>query len=120
MSLTIQVRQTTIVALSGRLDSSTSPRAEEVLAPVLKAAPRHVVFDLAGLDFISSAGLRVLFGARKKLGDAGGECLLVNPKPQIERVLEAIGSLPGMRIFTSSEEADAYLTTLQERVLEGE
>jgi hypothetical protein len=71
MSLSIQVRQTTIVTLAGRLDTASSPRAEQALAPVLAAAPKHVVFDLAGLDFISSAGLRVLLGARKTLTNAG-------------------------------------------------
>ena len=120
MALSIQVRQTTVVTLAGRLDTASSPRAEQVLVPVLASAPKHVVFDLAGLEFISSAGLRVLLGARKTLTDAGSECLLVNMKPQIERVLEVIRSLPGMKIFTSAREADEYLAGLQERILEGE
>jgi anti-anti-sigma factor len=78
------------------------------------------VFDLAGLDFISSAGLRVLLLARKTLSDSGSECVLVNMKPQIERVLEVIRSLPGMKIFANAREADEYLASIQERVLEGE
>ena len=120
MSLSIQVRQTTVVTLAGRLDTASSPRAEQALAPVLAAAPKHVVFDLAGLDFISSAGLRVLLGARKALTATGSECLLVNMKPQIERVLEVIRSLHGMKIFASAREAEDYLASIQEKVLEGE
>jgi anti-anti-sigma factor len=120
MSLTIQVRKTTVVTLAGRMDTSSSPRAEQALAPVLAAAPKHVVFDLAGLDFISSAGLRVLLGARKTLSDAGSECVLVNMKPQIERVLEVIKALPGMRIFASAREADEYIARIQEKILEGD
>jgi anti-anti-sigma factor len=120
MTLTIQVRKTTVVSLAGRLDTASSPRAEQALAPVLASAPKHVVFDLAGLDFISSAGLRVLLGARKTLTDAGSECVLVNMKPQIERVLEVVRSLPGMKIFASAREVDEYLAALQEKILEGE
>jgi anti-anti-sigma factor len=120
MSLTIQVRQTTVVTLAGRLDTATAPGAEETLAPVLAAKPKHVVFDLAGLEFISSAGLRVLLGARKALGESGSECLLVNVQPQIARVIEVIKSLPGMKIFTSAQEADDYLSALQRRVIEGD
>jgi anti-anti-sigma factor len=120
MSLTIEVRQTTVVTLKGRLDTGSAPRAEQALAPVLASSPKHVVFDLAGLDFISSAGLRVLLGARKTLSDAGSECLLVNMKPQIERVLEVIRALPGLKMFASAREADEYLASIQERVLEGE
>ena len=120
MSLSIQVRQTTVVTLAGRLDTATAPGAEQALAPVLAEAPKHVVFDLAGLEFISSAGLRVLLGARKALSERGSECLLVNIKPQIERVLEVVKSLPGMKIFTSAKEADDYLAALQQRVIEGD
>lgn len=120
MSLTINVRETTVVSLAGRLDTATSPRAEQALAPILAAAPKNVVFDLAGLEFVSSAGLRVLLGARKTLTDAGSECVLVNMKPQIERVLEVIKSLPGIKIFASAREMDEYLTTIQTKVLEGE
>lgn len=120
MPLSIHVRKTTVVTLAGRLDTASSPKAEQALAPVLASAPKHVVFDLAGLDFVSSAGLRVLLGARKTLTDAGAECVLVNMKPQIERVLEVVRSLPGMKIFASAREMDDYLTGLQERILEGE
>ena len=119
MSLTIQVRETTVVMLAGRLDTVSSPRAEQALAPILASAPKHVVFDLAGLDFVSSAGLRVLLGARKTLTEAGSECVLVNMKPQIERVLEVIKSLPGIKIFASAREVDEYLTSIQRKVLEG-
>jgi anti-anti-sigma factor len=120
MALSIHVRKTTVVTLVGRLDTASSPRAEQALAPVLASAPKHVVFDLAGLDFVSSAGLRVLLGARKTLTDAGAECVLVNMKPQIERVLEVIRSLPGLKIFANAKEMDDYLIGLQEKILEGE
>jgi len=119
MSLTIQVRETTVVMLAGRLDTVSSPRAEQALAPILASAPKHVVFDLAGLDFVSSAGLRVLLGARKTLTEAGSECVLVNMKPQIERVLEVIKSLPGIKIFATAGEVDEYLASIQRKVLEG-
>jgi anti-sigma B factor antagonist len=120
MSLTIQVRQTTVVRLKGRLDTVTAPMAETSLAPVLASAPRYVVFDLADLEFISSAGLRVLLGVRKTLTDAGSECLLVNMKPQIEKVIEVVKALPGLRIFKDAKELDSYLAALQERILQGD
>jgi len=120
MALSISVRETTVVVLGGRLDTSTSPEAEAALAPILAASPKHVVFDLAALEFISSAGLRVLLGARKALGDAGSDCVVVNMQPQIARVLEVIKSLPGMKIFATAREADEYFAALQRRVIEGD
>jgi anti-anti-sigma factor len=120
MSLTIQVQQTTVVTMVGRLDTVTAPGAETSLAPILVSAPRHVVFDLAGLEFISSAGLRVLLGARQTLTEAGAECLLVNMKPQIEKVLDVVKALPGLKVFKDSQELDQYLSALQQRVVHGE
>lgn len=119
-SLTIHVRQTTVVTLVGRLDAATSPRAEEALKPLLASAPKNVLLDLAGLEFISSAGLRVFMSTRKALGDSGSECLIVNMQPQIARVLEVMKHVPGMRLFASTREADSYLAAIQERVLKGE
>ena len=128
MSFTIQISQSavvgqgpaTVVKLNGRLDSATSPQAEKAMAGVLAARVNILIFDLSALDFISSAGLRVILGARKKIVDGGGKCLLANPQPQIERVLEIVKALPGMKLFKSLAEMDEYLATIQQRVKDGE
>jgi anti-anti-sigma factor len=120
MALSISVRETTIIALGGRLDTATSEEAEKALAPVLANPPKNVVFDLAGLEFISSAGLRVLLSARKAFADAGTDLVVLNMQPQIARVVEVIKSLPGMKIFATAQEADEYFIALQRRVIEGD
>ena len=51
------------VSLNGRLDSQTYAQCEQRLQPLLTAATRVLVFDLARLDYISSMGLRVLLEA---------------------------------------------------------
>lgn len=56
------------VALMGSLNTNTASELEEALEPLLGTAGR-LVFDFAGLDYISSAGLRVLLMAYKRLGD---------------------------------------------------
>jgi anti-anti-sigma factor len=118
MTLQIDVKpvssQKTVVTLSGRLDRVSSPDAEKALGPVLSAPPRQLVFDLAALDFISSAGLRVVLGARKKQAEAGSECLIVNMKPHVEKVFEAIKALPALKAFRTVAELDAYLASLQQ------
>jgi len=50
------------VNLSGSLDTATAPELERQLAPVLAGGIKNLIFDLADLKFISSAGLRVFFG----------------------------------------------------------
>jgi anti-anti-sigma factor len=108
-------RWTARVALAGTLDGVTSPLLEDALAPLLDSV-HHVVFDLTDLKFISSAGIRVLLKARKELKAADGSFAMKNLQPQIQKVFEIIGSLPGVSIFTSEQELDAYLAAMQRKI----
>ena len=58
------------LALNGRLDTMTSPDLEAVLKESLEGVT-ELVFDCADLEYISSAGLRVLLGAQKVMNSAG-------------------------------------------------
>ncbi len=64
----------TLVALAGRLDTVTSPQLEEALRACLSDG-EALVLDLEGLDYISSAGLRVLLAAQKAKARSGGMTL---------------------------------------------
>lgn len=59
------------IALEGRLDTMTAPELEAELSGSLDGA-EHLTLDLAGLIYISSAGLRVLLAAQKKMSKKGG------------------------------------------------
>jgi anti-anti-sigma factor len=108
------------VALRGRLDTHTYEDLDEALAPVLSRHLHSLVLDLSGLEYISSAGIRSLFKARKALAPHGGKVLLVNPQPQIQKVLDMVKAVPLNEIFSSTAEADAYLDLMQRKVLEAE
>jgi len=108
------------VKLTGSLDTATAPELERHLAPVLAGPVKHLVFDLAQLKFISSAGLRVFSMARKQLKERGGQALFVNLQSQIQEVFEIIKSLPGVAIFKDDAELDAYLAVRQRKHLENE
>ena len=108
-----------IVKLNGSLDTATAPDLEKQLAPALSGATKDIVFDLAGLKFISSAGLRVFSMARKALKERNGQASFVNMQPQIEEVFAIMKALPGVAIFESTEELDRYLAARQRAVMEG-
>ena len=103
------------VELSGSLDTATAPELERGLMPLMDVALRRLVFDLAGLKFISSAGLRVFGIARKRMSENGGQLAFVNMQPQIEEVFEIIKALPGLDVFTNMAEMDSYLSARQLR-----
>lgn len=108
-------------ALAGHLDTHTYQMADSALEPVLAdPSVSLLVLDLSELDYISSAGLRTVFRARKTLGARGGKVVVANPQPQIRKVFDLVKAVPFSEIFSSMEEADAYLDAMQKRVLSGE
>lgn len=102
------------VKLAGSLDTATAPELERQLAPVLGTAIKDMVFDLADLKFISSAGLRVFAAARKTLKERHGQASFIHMQPQIQEVFEIIKALPGVAIFKDVAELDRYLAARQE------
>ena len=109
------------VAIGGRLDTHTYAELDQALVPLLgNAALTSLVLDLAGLDYISSAGIRSVFKARKALSSRGGRVLVVNPQPQIQKVFDMVKAVPLSEIFTSMAEADAYLDAMQRKIVEGD
>jgi anti-sigma B factor antagonist len=101
------------VKLTGSLDTATAPELERQLAPVLQTAVKDLVFDLANLKFISSAGLRVFSTSRKQIKERGGQTSFVNMQPQIKEVFEIMKSLPGVAVFKDVAELDRYLAIRQ-------
>jgi len=104
-----------VVQPLGQLDSNTYTLLEEALDPLLKPSLSVLVFDMRGLEYITSAGLRVLFKAAKEVERFGGTYLMSNLQPQIQKVFDIIKALPSMQIFKDIEEVDAYLDAMQQR-----
>ena len=76
------------VKVSGRLDTNTAP---ELDAELKLDGFKAVVFDFAGLEYISSAGLRVLLLAKKSTMAAGQKMSIVNANDTVRGVLEITG-----------------------------
>lgn len=70
----------------GRVDTITSPELE---AAVVLDGVEELVFDLAEVDYVSSAGLRVLLSSQKKM--AGKSMKIVNAKPAVKEVFDITG-----------------------------
>ena len=74
--------------VGGRLDTNTSPDLESALK---YDGVSEVVFDFSGLEYISSAGLRVLLTAQKTMAAAGGKVLVTSPNDMVRGVLDMTG-----------------------------
>ncbi len=124
MPLTIRVVDsrafTKTISLEGRLDNQTAVELDKELDLVLEAPMKVLVFDLEGLEYISSAGIRSIFKAQKSMKTRSGETLIVNPQPAVQKVFDIIKAVDLKSVFTSIKELDAYLDAMQRKITEGE
>ena len=93
-----------IVAIAGSLDSATAPEAQKSLQEVLAGA-KKVVMDFSNLDYISSAGLRVLLGAAKQLRASAGSLGMFGLNQSVREVFEISGFSSILSIYQSEAEA---------------
>ena len=77
------------VALEGRLDTVTAPQLEGDLRSAVNGVT-ELIFDLEKLDYVSSAGLRVLLSAQKVM-NRQGKMIIRNAKPEIVEIFDVTG-----------------------------
>ncbi len=78
-----------LLELEGRLDTSTSPELEEQINEKIDDIT-ELTFDFAGVDYISSSGLRVLLSAQKKM-NAKGKMTVKNVNETVSEIFEITG-----------------------------
>ena len=89
---TRQLKRVDVVEVSGRVDSATAPRLEEALQGILGQGRFHIVVDMQRLEYLSSAGLRVLVAALKEARRWNrGDVRLANVSERIKGVLNLAG-----------------------------
>jgi len=99
-----------IVRVQGRLDANSAAALEHALLASIDAGTRRLVIDCEPLEYISSAGLRVLLVAAKRLRSADGEIGLAALKAPIQEVLDIAGF---SSIFQSHASVDAAVAALR-------
>lgn len=96
-----------IIKLIGKLDSNTASQLESSLMPIIDAGEKKIIVDGVQLDYISSAGLRVLLMAAKKLKAVEGKIVLSSLKDYIKEVFEIAGFNMIFSIYGDIKEAEA-------------
>lgn len=81
--------QFTVIAISGRLDTNTAPKLEKTVTDEI-GAEENLTMDMTGLEYISSAGLRVLLSAQKKMMKKGS-MKLIGVCEEVMEVFEMTG-----------------------------
>jgi anti-anti-sigma factor len=94
-----------IVAVKGRMDAVSAPELEDRLGDWMDKGETQIIIDLGGLDYISSAGLRIILATAKKLKDKGGQLLLACLTKMVKEVFEISGFSAIIPIYESVESA---------------
>jgi len=94
-----------IVSVEGRMDAVTTPEFEQTLGGWIDEGDIRFIVDLAGLDYISSAGLRGILTSVKRLKAAGGQMVLTSLHGTVKEVFEISGFNTIIPIFESVKEA---------------
>lgn len=79
------------IALRGRLDAAWSNSVNKSLQDTVHSGCHRIALDLSGVDYLSSAGIRVLVVLAKNLNGIGGTLRLVDPSPTVSEVLKLVG-----------------------------
>ena len=80
---------TLFLAVKGRLDTTSAPDLQDEISDLEGVS--ELVFDLAGLDYLSSAGLRVFLVAQKAMNASGGKMEIRSPNDVVRNVFEITG-----------------------------
>jgi anti-anti-sigma factor len=94
-----------VLALSGKLDATTAKTFEKKLLSEIESGERRFVINLAQLDYISSAGLRVFLLAAKRLNSANGKILLSSLQDSVREVFDITGFSSVFSIYGSDDDA---------------
>jgi len=99
-----------VVRPQGRLDSGTGPAFEKDLLANIEGGARRLLLDFSELQYISSAGLRIVLLAAKRMKSSGGRLALCSLNRQITEVFEISGFNAIVDILPSYDDAVARLS----------
>ena len=110
MQITVtQEGNVVVVSPVGRIDSTTSAALEGACEEHVARGTRHMLLDLGGTQYVSSAGLRVFLVVGKKLQRVGGRLALCNMQPLVREVMAIAGF---DRILTTADSRGEGLAKL--------
>ena len=95
----------TVVQFQGRVDATSAPSVEQALVAVIDQGEKRLIIDCAGMEFISSAGLRSLLLAVKKMKASGGAIGLAALQPNVKEVFDISGFSALFTIHATTVEA---------------
>ena len=106
MDVTIsEMRRVTLLEVAGRVDSTNASQLGETLLSQIDAGRYQLVIDLSGVGYMSSAGLREMVSAVKKVRKYNGDLRIATPSDRVREVLDLAGLSAIFQIFPTQVDA---------------
>ena len=94
-----------ILSFQGNLDTNTSPQAESEINSLIDAGAQKLLVNFENLDYISSAGLRILLATAKKLKASQGDLKICGLNETVQEVFDISGFATILSVTKTEEEA---------------
>ena len=89
--ITHDYKHASIIRVTGRVDAGTYTELENKINEFIGAGHKHLVLEMDGTEYLSSAGVRVLISAQKALKPRGGRVAISQPSQRVRDVLQLAG-----------------------------
>jgi anti-sigma B factor antagonist len=80
-----------VIRVTGRVDASNYSELESKLKQYIDAGKKHLVLEMDGVEYLSSAGVRVLISSQKAIKPWGGRVAIAQPSERVKDVLQLAG-----------------------------
>ncbi len=99
--------QISIVSIAGSIDALTADRITGCIDERISSGENQMVIDLSEVEFMSSAGLRIILGALKEIRKRGGNLCIAGAQAGVKRVLKMSGFPKILKIYNNIDNAIA-------------
>jgi anti-anti-sigma factor len=94
-----------ILRLAGRIDAASSAILEKKMANLLNKEKKYIALDFSEIDYLSSAGMRLLLSMTKKIQPQGGGLVLFSVGEDVMEIIKVAGFDKVLKIFSNEEQA---------------
>jgi anti-anti-sigma factor len=94
-----------ILRLEGRLDATTSPQIEAKISQITESGKNKVIFNLQNMDYLSSAGMRVLLAVTKKIKSLNGKFIVCSLSDDVFEIIKMAGFNQILHIVSNEDKA---------------
>lgn len=95
----------TLVRLEGRLDATTTPQLEKKILSFIEKEKQKLLIDFSKIDYLSSAGMRLLLSATKKIKAHGGKLVFSAMNDEVMQIVKMAGFDKILEIYSTESEA---------------